>query len=435
MITEIDWSRKQMDLYEFYQSTDLSIITSKYLYEFFYTLKYIIMPWMEEICNIKLNRVSASCSMYNCGDHLLVHDDLLNDRQIAFIFYLTPWKNVECWNDKMGGCLELFDTTKDSNNLPNFPVMKKISPKNNQFVFFKVGSKSYHQVGEVTQLDYPRLTINGWFHGEENKDFQEMTNSIIRQYISLNFEKPLSSLNELSLLENYINEMYLEENIKKAIQKHIEDNSEISLQDFLHLQKYEEILNEIKSYDSIKWIIKGPANIQNYEILEKDKIEGKIDEFYKLFCSEAIFKLLYEYTDLDLFGKNAKNPTCHVEIQRWCHGSYTILGDGTSSCDENTLELIFYLNASENCGVITYLSTDNTQDHDRNHSDVDDDDDDDVDDDNKSDDSVLLTITPKSNNLSIVYRSKGTTKFTKYVSKKCKMSEDFVYIVVASYRE
>lgn len=41
---------------------------------------------------LTLNSVSASCSLYGPGDHLLVHDDMLSDRRIAFIFYLAPWR-------------------------------------------------------------------------------------------------------------------------------------------------------------------------------------------------------------------------------------------------------------------------------------------------------------------------------------------------------
>lgn len=35
--------------------------------------------------------MSASCSLYGPGDHLLVHDDRLGDRRVAFILYLSPW--------------------------------------------------------------------------------------------------------------------------------------------------------------------------------------------------------------------------------------------------------------------------------------------------------------------------------------------------------
>lgn len=41
---------------------------------------------------LELTRISASCSLYGPGDHLLVHDDLLADRRVAFILYLAPWR-------------------------------------------------------------------------------------------------------------------------------------------------------------------------------------------------------------------------------------------------------------------------------------------------------------------------------------------------------
>ena len=47
---------------------------------------------VSSVTGLTLRSVSASCSLYGPGDHLLVHDDLLADRRVAFILYLAPWR-------------------------------------------------------------------------------------------------------------------------------------------------------------------------------------------------------------------------------------------------------------------------------------------------------------------------------------------------------
>uniref|UniRef100_A0ABK9NGA1 uS12 prolyl 3-hydroxylase n=1 Tax=Glossina morsitans morsitans TaxID=37546 RepID=A0ABK9NGA1_GLOMM len=425
MVEKVKWSRKQMDLYEFYQSTDLSNMRNcQFLAGFLHMLRRTVRPWLEKITNLKLDYVSASCSMYTCGDYLLVHDDLLKDRQIAFIYYLTPWFNHEEWSEEEGGCLEIFNS--DERCFPQFPVSRRISPKNNQFAFFKVGSKSFHQVGEVTTFDYPRLTINGWFHGASNKD---LIADALRPFNKLEFKPPLASQSTLQLL---LNEVYLKPTTKRSIQKRIEDNSEICLYEFFRREVFEEALKQLLNDKKLKWSRQGPANAQNYEVLNLKTTSAIIDNLIKLFTSTEMFDLLRDYTDLDLAGPNAGKPGVCVEVQRWSHGDYTVLGDG-AICDENTLDLIYYLNAAEGAAVITYLSPDGdgpqtSHKKSTNHSDIDslegegfDDEDD--------DESILLTITPVDNALNIVYRCEGTTKFTKYVSRNTPLDQGPINIV------
>ncbi|XP_036324407.1 prolyl 3-hydroxylase sudestada1 isoform X2 [Rhagoletis pomonella] len=417
MVQKVQWSRKQMDLYEFYQSTDLSNMAEcKLLTSFLQMLRRTVRPWLEALTGLKLDYVSASCSMYTCGDYLLVHDDLLKDRQIAFIYYLSPWESVENWREEQGGCLELFGS--DENCFPLFPVKRKISPKNNQFAFFKVGSRSFHQVGEVTSYDYPRLTINGWFHGASNND---MIADIMRPLSKLDFISPANNvaidINEL------LNEVYLKPQTKKSIQKRIEDNSEICLYEFLRRETFEQAMEQLLKDDTLKWRLEGPANAHNYEVLDINTASKTISRLIELFASAEMFALLRDYTDLDLAGPNATSPTYNLQVQRWSHGNYTVLGD-EAICDENTLDLIYYLNASEGAAVVTYLSPD--ADEPRNNDDYNT---------GEEDDSVLLTITPVDNALNIVYRCEGTTKFTKYVSRNTPLERGPVYVISCSYKE
>ncbi|XP_055851997.1 prolyl 3-hydroxylase sudestada1-like isoform X2 [Episyrphus balteatus] len=407
MEEDVDWSHKQMDLYEFDQTASLSVVPTMYLKKFLKFLETSVQPWLEKLCNLKLKSVSASCSMYNCGDYLLVHDDLLKDRQIAFVYYLSPWEEVDQWTDEMGGCLEIFKT--DDNCFPYFPVVRKINPRNNQFVFFKVGSKSFHQVGEVTTSEYPRMTINGWFHGELNTDTVEDS---MRPLSKMVFSVPQTKSMEL---EKVVNLTYLKEDCKNHIQKHIEDNSEICLEKFLKPEIFDKICQELKTNESLIWSIKGPANAQRYETLDLSTLTEPVALLIDTFKSKEMFGLLQDYTDLDLAEPRAITPTVSLELQRWTPGCYTVLGDG-SLCDENTLDLMFFLNAADDVGCITYLSPEEENDSDY-------------------DESVLLTIKPKDNALNIVYRCEGTTKFTKYVSKLTPIENGPVYVLCCSYKE
>ncbi|XP_034659992.1 prolyl 3-hydroxylase sudestada1-like isoform X1 [Drosophila subobscura] len=422
IIDKVTWSRKQMDLYEFYQSTDLSNMPRcRLLTNFLQVLRKQVRPWLEKVTNLKLDYVSASCSMYTCGDYLLVHDDLLKDRQIAFIYYLSPWEGAEEWNETQGGSLEIFSS--DSQCFPQFPVHRKIAPKDNQFAFFKVGSRSFHQVGEVTTFDYPRLTINGWFHGETNEAFVPDS---MRAFPRLSYLQPDSSSKQqpLALL---LNNVYLKTATRRSIQKRIEENSEICLYEFFKREKFElaraQLLNDS---DSLVWRRQGPANAHNYEVMDLSTARGTIQELLQLFRSNAMFDLLRDFTDLDLSGADAVTPKCSVELQRWSHGNYTVLGDGLVS-EENTLDLVYYLNAAEGAAVITYLSPDGELPNEKQKQTSGSDEED--------DDSVLLTISPVDNALNIVYRCEGTTKFTKYVSRNTPLEKGPVFVISCSYKE
>ncbi|XP_055614004.1 prolyl 3-hydroxylase sudestada1, partial [Uranotaenia lowii] len=401
--SDMEWKRKQMDLYEFYQTTDLCAVQKKYLSAFYKNLNERVLPMMMELTGMELTHISASCSMYNSGDYLLVHDDLLTDRKIAFVFYLSPWDGHRKWSAEHGGALELFKA--DQNMLPVFPVVDKIYPRNNQFVFFKVCEKSFHQVSEVTTFEYPRLTINGWFHGPVDQRLPQHCSIIVDTH----YFAPQPDKVDLS---EWINNVYLIDEVKHNIQKKVEMFSEVSLEEFISPEIFSVMLESICSSKDLRWTIKGPAHLRKYEILDFTSVKsGPLQDLYKLFTSQEMFGLLYDYTELDLAGRKAKRPTCAIELQRWQKSCYTVLGDSASYSD-CTLDVLFYLNAQENVGVVTYLVPEGEQQPSSNTDEPD------------EDDPVLLTVYPKDNVLNVVYRVEGTTKFTKYVSKNVYLEQD-----------
>lgn len=418
-MTNVNWTRKQLDLYEFYQTADLVNEDRPHLKEFYSMLKTEVRPWIEKLTDTEISHVSASCSMYNNGDHLLVHDDLLEDRLIAYVFYMSPWPNVEQWTEEMGGALELFGCQTDDGQ-PMNPILKSILPKNNQFVFFDVSQRSFHQVGEVTTLNYPRLTINGWFHGQRKTPLDSKL-----QFASLDDPFSAATPNQV-ILSELINDNYLSDAIKQSIQKHIEMNSEACLESFFAPQFVDAIFDDLQNAQNLKWITQGPLNQRNYETLSLENLSGPIAELITAMSSEAWFKLLYEFTELDLWGPAANDAKCSIKLCRVTQGSYSLLGSFAKK--NNSLDVILYFNVRDNVGLITYLNPDEDTAtvSPKEHSDSDED---------VDNDSVLLTIQPKENALNLVYRSDGTSAFIKYISKNCIPKNEYSYILLASYRE
>jgi prolyl 3-hydroxylase /prolyl 3,4-dihydroxylase len=90
--------------------------------------------------------------LYQRTHYLLPHDDQLDGRAVAFMYYLTSLNQDE------GGALCLYDS-KD--NTPT-RIQQKIQPQKNTFVFFRVSAKSFHEIKEVLRGN--RLTLTGWFY-------------------------------------------------------------------------------------------------------------------------------------------------------------------------------------------------------------------------------------------------------------------------------
>jgi Rps23 Pro-64 3,4-dihydroxylase Tpa1-like proline 4-hydroxylase len=146
---------KESDLFKMKQTNDFFSTNNKILGQF---RKFLtsgeFLDYLQKITNTNLRKkIDVNGSMYKSTDFLLPHDDRLEGRKIAFFYYLS---NMD---SKKGGRLKLFSS---KSNVP-VKVSKYIVPKFNKFAFFKVSSKSWHEVEEVKKGR--RLAISGWFHG------------------------------------------------------------------------------------------------------------------------------------------------------------------------------------------------------------------------------------------------------------------------------
>jgi Rps23 Pro-64 3,4-dihydroxylase Tpa1-like proline 4-hydroxylase len=71
-------------------------------------------------------------------DYLLCHDDRVDDRSVAFIYYL----NYD-WLPEWGGTLDVYSV--DDMNCAT-EIVQNINPEFNSLIFFPVEKYTYHQV-------------------------------------------------------------------------------------------------------------------------------------------------------------------------------------------------------------------------------------------------------------------------------------------------
>ena len=115
---DLEFVEKSNDLYKFKQSaSDLAEARAGHpAVEAFHALmRTEAKNWLSDATGLHLEEGSIDmfCARYDYTDYLLCHDDRLEGRLIAYIFYLVP----ESWRAEDGGALDLFDA--DQEGQPN----------------------------------------------------------------------------------------------------------------------------------------------------------------------------------------------------------------------------------------------------------------------------------------------------------------------------
>lgn len=147
----LDLIESNSDLYNFLRTDDFVISKNPVIVKFLADMKKRIIPLVAEIVDTPLDNTKLSIDYfeYHKGHYLLCHDDEVDDRIVAFVFYLNDMK------ENQGGELVIYDTELN-------PV-KTITPKANSLLIFKLKKgESFHEVKEV--LSGTRKTITGWFY-------------------------------------------------------------------------------------------------------------------------------------------------------------------------------------------------------------------------------------------------------------------------------
>ncbi len=156
-LTQEHFELKESDLFTLYQTKDFISSKNKILRQFRSMLcsTEFLSP-LEAITNLKLkiHTLDIAGTIYTDTNYLLPHDDQLDNRKIAFIYYLSTLKKSD------GGALAFYQ----SKNHEPTTIVKRTQPTFNTFLLFPVTSTSFHQVEEVL-TNTQRIAISGWFHG------------------------------------------------------------------------------------------------------------------------------------------------------------------------------------------------------------------------------------------------------------------------------
>lgn len=399
-----------------------------------------VMSYVTQSGPLSGKRFDLSLNNYNKGCHLMAHDDVIGTRVISFILYLVPPEYE--WKPKYGGALQLYSTV--SEGIPEVDHCVSLPPQFNQLSFFKIiPGHSFHDVEEV-YVDKPRLSIQGWFHapqeGEENYEGPPKTEgnrekSTLSQLSHAHYEndgylpkREFTEFKELGIMDNAIDE-YLTKFISPEVLNNIEklreeftESNMLNIQDFLSSSFWDRIQAEVNEMELAKcpmhtkdvaagWSVASPPHLRRYCYLEDPKGEEKLSalqELKVLFQSKAFAKLL---DDLTAF----KPITEHVELRRFRPGrDYTlasvsgvekvileaVLSITTAKWDDDVggYDLVMGGGYDENDDPAVYRAAD------------------------EDDDSVLISETPKKNELILIARDPDLLRFTKYVSKNAKGS-------------
>lgn len=151
------FEEKDSDLFQFRQTQDLHYSKNREIKKFVKMLESRdFAEFIKEITGIKVKQgaFDLSGSLYMDTDYLLCHDDELEGRKIAYIYYLCGG-----FEEKDGGALIL---REDKNGRPD-EIAKKYYPLFNSLVIFEVSRRSWHEVEEVMGKK-KRYAIGGWLH-------------------------------------------------------------------------------------------------------------------------------------------------------------------------------------------------------------------------------------------------------------------------------
>ena len=312
----LHFTHRRADLYRFDQSEDLKAVQSPLvarLRSLLYGQPFRAL--LQSITGVAVSgsldaTVSMSCAAYSATHRLLCHDDELQGRRIAYILYLVP----DDWSEADGGQLDLFDSqqpnTAHSQQHPHSRPVPLSSPSStrsllpafNAFTFFEVTPRSFHavrevlssppQTGEEGAAPRVRVSISGWFHGEQvyppSQPHMEdelgadgslsclppLDSAALLRLLSAVAPAALPSARDVLSLSHWLSADYCKPAVCRSVAAHFQDESSVELHHFLQPARYQQLLRALQLLaDSSQdedgqpaggWQRSGPLNRRHY---------------------------------------------------------------------------------------------------------------------------------------------------------------------------
>lgn len=416
-------------------------------------------------CGALSETTDCACNIHPIGGHLLTHDDVIGDRRVSYIIYLTDPDDP--WTDDDGGALELYPEDPDAPLQP-YPIPSaKALPVFNSMAMFKVeAGKSFHSIQEVFTSEKPRMSLQGWFHGPlpegESKAMPtlamlqtSMAEKDLEQFRAFDVGSSNSELatgevapyalseEDVRYLTPWINPLYLDGRGTFKLQKAFEEDGSVHLLNVLSDAKAAAIKAAMLAVDAKDgvgegrrpsyevgmtggWRLRGPAHMQRYLVFGGDgrgasEGPGGVDAghaalgsllqdvYDNLITSVPFANLIRTFTTLSMVG-------CQGEVRRFRPGlDYTVAHYGVLTKDPRLDVVLTFVNdesmssaswADGECGGFeAYLLADDEEDGPAEvYRHV------------QDDDSGVLNVSASFNALSIVLRDEGLMRFVKYVS-------------------
>lgn len=427
-------------------------------------------------CGALSDVTDCACNVHPVGGHLLCHDDVIGDRRVSYIIYLTDPDLG--WQKEDGGALELYPEDPERPMVPHPIPTAKALPLWNSLAMFKVqAGKSFHSIQEVMTSEKPRMSLQGWFHGgvSDGSDGQQIegggekrnkalpTLAMLQETMNEddateykdfrsvcdgdNVVDPVDeedftlSEKDVEYLSQWINPIYLTGKGMPKIQAKFEEDGSIQLLNFLKTEKAElirEAMVEADEEDKVGhgtmpeyasgtgdgWAVKGPAHMQRY--MEYDCRESTSDmprSTALLSGKKRMGELLKEVYD-DVIGTR---PFCNL-IRRFttltmlgCQGEIRRFRPGL----DYTVAHYGGLTKDPRLDVVLCFVNDKSYDWGDGEcggfeayllADEEEDGPAEVYRQVQDDDTGVLNVSPQFNSLNIVLRDEGLMRFVKYLS-------------------
>jgi len=255
-------------------------------------------------------------------------------------------------------------------------VETQIVPKRGSLAFFEVTPTSYHEVALVSSQHKVRKSISGWLYGPTSP----------KRLLPATYERTYSymTIGGDQVLENWINPIYLSQDCIQKIADQFCKESAVKLVDFFLPEAYERMLKEFKS-KKYHYVHKSPANIQNYDMLDKAELDSPVGHFFHMLRSLQFSKLIQEYTTF--------NPDKFLmDVVHFKTGSYTLMRDEVNEpLGLDVMIDFFEAKAGDGSDTLVYFSND-------------------------GDDLPQLEAAP--NVLKLVFRDEGAMRFQRLITRK-----------------